>query len=148
VRKPDAGRAAIDEARPRSGWIFWRLFSPGAKAATRGETEFIDSDSGSDVCNYSSLFLVNVATTRAGINMDAVRQIGRVIKEAPSVRALRAALPVRSLFALPTRPKNNPFMAGAFHGLGEAEAVINVGVSGPGVVNHAVGMRRPKPAAA
>lgn len=81
---------------------------------------------------------VNVATTRAGINMDAVLQMGRVIKDTASLTAARDAVGCAKLVVFANAPGDNPFMAGAFHGLGEPECVLNVGVSGPGVVKTAV----------
>jgi hypothetical protein len=81
---------------------------------------------------------VNVATTKAGINMDAVRQMGLIIKEAARLTADKGALACAKLVVFANVPEDNPFMAGAFHGVGEPECVINVGVSGPGVVANAV----------
>ncbi len=77
---------------------------------------------------------VNVATTRAGINMDAVALMGRVIKQA----AAKSGMACAKLVVFANAVEDNPFMAGAFHGVGEGECVINVGVSGPGVVQHAL----------
>ena len=81
---------------------------------------------------------VNVATTRAGINMDAVRQVGIIIKEAAERTSHEGGLACAKFVCFANAVEDNPFMAGAFHGVGEPEAVINVGVSGPGVVNYAV----------
>lgn len=81
---------------------------------------------------------VNVATTKAGINMDAVLLMGQVIKEAAERTKDRAGLACAKLVVFANAVEDNPFMAGAFHGIGEAEAVINVGVSGPGVVQAAL----------
>nr|WP_320131051.1 PFL family protein [uncultured Holophaga sp.] len=81
---------------------------------------------------------VNVATTKAGINMDAVRDMGMIIKEAAELSGDRGALACAKLVVFANVPEDNPFMAGAFHGVGEPECVINVGVSGPGVVANAV----------
>lgn len=81
---------------------------------------------------------VNVATTKAGINMDAVRDMGFVVKEAARLTADQGALACAKLVVFANVPEDNPFMAGAFHGIGEPECVINVGVSGPGVVAAAV----------
>ncbi len=77
---------------------------------------------------------VNVASTRAGINMDAVRLMGEIIKET----AERGPMGCAKLVVFSNAVEDNPFMAGAFHGVGEPETVINVGVSGPGVVAHAL----------
>ena len=81
---------------------------------------------------------VNVATTKAGINMDAVAQMGRVIRETAERTADRDGLGCAKLVVFANAVEDNPFMAGAFHGPGEPECVINVGVSGPGVVHHAL----------
>ncbi len=81
---------------------------------------------------------VNVGSTKAGINMDAVAEMGRVIKKAAELTADRGGLACAKLVAFCNAVEDNPFMAGAFHGVGEPEKVINVGVSGPGVVYHAL----------
>jgi len=77
---------------------------------------------------------VNVASTRAGINMDAVALMGKIIRET----ADRGPMGCAKLVVFANAVEDNPFMAGAFHGVGEPECVINVGVSGPGVVAHAL----------
>jgi len=81
---------------------------------------------------------VNVATTRAGINMNAVAEMGRIIKKTAALTADAGGLGCAKLVVFANAVEDNPFMAGAFHGEGEAECVINVGVSGPGVVYHAL----------
>src|SRR5207244_3498588 len=81
---------------------------------------------------------VNAATPRAGINMDAVARVGRLIKEAAERTRDRFGIACAKFVCFANAVEDNPFMAGAFHGIGEPEAVLNVGVSGPGVVNHAV----------
>ena len=81
---------------------------------------------------------INVGSTRAGINMDAVKLMGRVIKDTAARTADRDGLGCAKLVVFCNAVEDNPFMAGAFHGVGEAERVINVGVSGPGVVYHAL----------
>ncbi|HHX74331.1 MAG TPA: DUF711 family protein, partial [Firmicutes bacterium] len=81
---------------------------------------------------------VNVATTRAGINMDAVARMGEIIKQTAELTADRDGLGCAKLVVFANVPEDNPFMAGAFHGVGEPECVINTGVSGPGVVKRAV----------
>ena len=77
---------------------------------------------------------VNVASTKAGINMDAVALMGRIVKDTAAATADRDGLGCAKLVVFCNAVEDNPFMAGAFHGVGEAEKVINVGVSGPGVV--------------
>ena len=81
---------------------------------------------------------VNVGSTRAGINMDAVALMGRIIKETARLTEAQDGLGCAKLVVFCNAVEDNPFMAGAFHGVGEAEKVINVGVSGPGVVHHAL----------
>ncbi|MBQ8896976.1 MAG: PFL family protein [Clostridia bacterium] len=85
---------------------------------------------------------VNVATTRAGINMDAVSLLGRIIKETSYVTRDSGSFGCAKLVVFANIPEDNPFMAGAYHGIGEAECAINVGVSGPGVVRAAI-LRHP-----
>ena len=81
---------------------------------------------------------VNVGSTRAGINMDAVARMGRIIKETAHLTRDTDGLGCAKLVVFCNAVEDNPFMAGAFHGVGEPEKVINVGVSGPGVVYHAL----------
>jgi len=81
---------------------------------------------------------VNLASTKAGINMDAVREMGHIIKKAAHLSADNGGLACAKLVVFANVPEDNPFMAGAFHGVGEPECVINVGVSGPGVVKSAL----------
>ncbi len=81
---------------------------------------------------------VNVATTKAGINMDAVRLMGETVVRAAHLTADRQSIACAKLVVFANVPEDNPFMAGAFHGVGEGDAVINVGVSGPGVVSAAI----------
>jgi len=88
---------------------------------------------------------VNVGSTRAGINMDAVALMGKIVKETADKTAAQDGLGCAKLVVFCNAVEDNPFMAGAFHGVGEAEKVINVGVSGPGVVCHALESVRGKP---
>jgi uncharacterized protein (UPF0210 family) len=81
---------------------------------------------------------VNVATSRSGINMDAIRMMGRIIRDTAEATADRGSVGCARLVIFANAPEDNPFMAGAFHGDGEAEAVINVGISGPGVIKGAL----------
>lgn len=81
---------------------------------------------------------INVASTRAGINMDAVLRMGETIKEAARLTADKDGLACTKLCVFANIPEDIPFMAGAYMGIGEADAVINVGVSGPGVVKKAI----------
>ena len=81
---------------------------------------------------------VNVASTKAGINMDAIRLMGSTIKRAAYLTKDRNSIGCAKLVVFANVPEDNPFMAGAFHGVGEAETVVSVGVSGPGVVSSAI----------
>lgn len=81
---------------------------------------------------------VSVGTTRAGINMDAIRQMGVIMKEAAELTKETNGLACAKLVVFCNPVEDNPFMAGAFHGVGEGEVVLNVGVSGPGVVLNAL----------
>ncbi len=81
---------------------------------------------------------VNVGSTKTGINMDAVRLMGDIVKEAAELTKDRMSIGCAKLVVLCNAPDDNPFMAGAFHGVSEADAVISVGVSGPGVVKYAL----------
>lgn len=108
------------------------------KGMTSSEKVFIESipealSSTERVCSS-----VNVGTSKAGINMDAVKEMGQVVKETARLTADRDAIGCAKLVVFCNVPEDNPFMAGAFHGVGEPEAVINVGVSGPGVILSAL----------
>jgi uncharacterized protein (UPF0210 family) len=81
---------------------------------------------------------VNVAATKSGINMDAVRLMGATIKKIAEATAGRDGIGCAKLVVFCNAPEDNPFMAGAFHGVGEAESALNVGVSGPGVIRAAI----------
>ena len=81
---------------------------------------------------------VNVGSTRAGINMDAVKQMGQIVKRAAELTADTQGFACAKLVVFCNAPDDNPFMAGAFHGVTEADTIINVGVSGPGVVKRAL----------
>lgn len=108
------------------------------KGATPGETKLIESipralSSTQKVCSS-----VNIASTKAGINMDAVYQMAKVIKEAAELTSAQQGIACAKIVVFANAPEDNPFMAGAFHGSGEGEAVINIGISGPGVVKAAI----------
>src|SRR6266567_2055646 len=108
------------------------------KGLTDSESEFFDSIPEALASTERLCGSLNVATTRAGINMDAVARVGRLIKDAAERTRDRGGIACAKFVCFANAVEDNPFMAGAFHGIGEAEAVLNVGVSGPGVVNHAV----------
>ncbi|MDQ3474095.1 MAG: PFL family protein [Acidobacteriota bacterium] len=108
------------------------------KGATNSENQFLNSIPEALATTERLCSSVNVATTRAGINMDAVRQVGELIKDAAERTRESGGLACAKFVCFANAVEDNPFMAGAFHGVGEPEAVINVGVSGPGVVNYAL----------
>ena len=81
---------------------------------------------------------VNIGSTKAGINMDAVGLMGKIVRKAAEITADRDCIGCAKLVVFCNAPDDNPFMAGAFHGAGEPDCVINVGVSGPGVVRAAL----------
>ena len=85
---------------------------------------------------------VNIGSKKTGINMDAVRLMGSIVKEAAEYTKDQDSLGCAKLVVFCNAPDDNPFMAGAFHGVTEADAIINVGVSGPGVVMHAISQVR------
>lgn len=108
------------------------------KGMTRGDLNLINSIPKALASTQKVCASVNVATTKAGINMDAVAMMGRIIKQTAELTGDRNGIGCAKLVIFANAPEDNPFMAGAFHGVGEPDCVINVGVSGPGVVNAAV----------
>ena len=106
-------------------------FAPGDYALIESIPEALASTE--KVCSS-----VNIGSTKAGINMDAVGKMGHVIRQAAEMTADRDCIGAAKLVVFCNAPEDNPFMAGAFHGPGEADCVINVGVSGPGVVRAAL----------
>ncbi|NQS75981.1 MAG: PFL family protein [Peptococcaceae bacterium] len=108
------------------------------KGFTKADHKLIDSIPEALASTTRVCSSVNVATTKAGINMDAVYKMGQAIKKTAEATAENDGLGCAKLVVFANVPEDNPFMAGAFHGIGEPECVINVGVSGPGVVKKAV----------
>ncbi|HEX8475133.1 MAG TPA: PFL family protein [Pyrinomonadaceae bacterium] len=130
---------AIDEAAGHVGVDFIGGYSALVhKGMTRAELMFLDSIPEALSTTARLCSSVNTATTRAGINMDAVRRVGVLLKDAAERTRERGGIACAKFVCFANAVEDNPFMAGAFHGVGEPEAVINVGVSGPGVVNHAL----------
>jgi uncharacterized protein (UPF0210 family) len=130
---------AIDDAAREVGVDFIGGYSALVhKGMTKVESDFLDSIPEALSNTERLCSSVNVATTRAGINMDAVRRVGQIIKDAAERTSERGGIACAKFVCFANAVEDNPFMAGAFHGVGEPEAVINVGVSGPGVVNHAL----------
>ena len=130
---------ALDRAAEIVGVNFIGGFSALVhKGCTKGDEILIASIPEALASTGRVCSSVNVATTRAGINMDAVAKMGRIIKEAAAMTAENGGMACAKLVVFANAVEDNPFMAGAFHGPGEPECVINVGVSGPGVVHHAL----------
>ena len=107
-----------------------------SKGMTRSDELLIRSIPEALACTERICSSVNVGSTKTGINMDAVRLMGDIIKETARLTAERDSLGCAKLVVLCNAPDDNPFMAGAFHGVSEDDAIINVGVSGPGVVKY------------
>ena len=113
------------------------------KGFSSGDLELIHSIPRSLSITEHVCSSVNVGSTKAGINMDAVKIMGEIIKEASELTKDNNCIGAAKLVVFCNAPEDNPFMAGAFHGIGEADCVLNVGVSGPGVV-RAVLEKAPK----
>ncbi|AKB24707.1 hypothetical protein MSMTP_1238 [Methanosarcina sp. MTP4] len=129
----------LDKAAKEAGVDFIGGFSALVhKGVTKGDLKLINSIPEALASTEKVCSSVNVATTRAGINMDAVGMMGNIIKKTARLTADRDGIGCAKLVVFANAPEDNPFMAGAFHGIGEPECVINVGVSGPGVVNAAL----------
>ena len=108
------------------------------KGFTKGDLALIESipealSSTKKICSS-----INVASSKAGINMDAVLKMSKVIKETANLTAKEDGIGAAKLVCFCNAPNDNPFMAGAFHGVGESECQLNIGVSGPGVVSAAI----------
>lgn len=130
---------ALDKAATEVGVNFIGGFSALVhKGYTKGDTNLIASIPEALAATERVCSSVNVASTKAGINMDAVYHMGRVVKQTAELTAADNGIGCAKLVVFCNVPEDNPFMAGAFHGVGEAETIINVGVSGPGVVLHSV----------
>ncbi len=108
------------------------------KGFAAGDAELIESIPEALAMTDHVCSSVNIGSTKAGINMDAVAMMGRVVKRAAELTADRDCIGPAKLVVFCNAPEDNPFMAGAFHGPGEPDCVINVGVSGPGVVRAAL----------
>ena len=108
------------------------------KGMTESDRRLIESIPSALAATERVCSSVNVATTRAGINMDAVAKMGEIMKETAYLTRESDSFGCAKLVVFANSPEDNPFMAGAYHGVGEAECAINVGVSGPGVVRAAI----------
>ena len=130
---------ALDRAAKATGVDFIGGFSALVqKGASRADETLIASIPEALAATELVCASVNVGSTKAGINMDAVAQLGRAIKRTAQLTADKGGFGCAKLVVFCNAVEDNPFMAGAFHGVGEGECVINVGVSGPGVVYHAL----------
>ena len=130
---------ALDDAGRTIGVDFVGGFSALVdKGYTNGDRKLIASIPEALAETQIVCSSVSVGSTKCGINMDAVAEMGRVVKEAAALTADRDAIGCAKLVIFCNAVQDNPFMAGAFHGVTEPESVINVGVSGPGVVKHAL----------
>ena len=108
------------------------------KGFSAGDKELIESIPEALTVTDHLCSSVNVGSTRAGINMDAVGMMGRIVKRSAELTAGRDCIGAAKLVVFCNAVEDNPFMAGAFHGVGEPDCEINVGVSGPGVVRAAL----------
>ncbi len=108
------------------------------KGFAPGDLELINSIPNALECTNKLCSSVNIGSTRAGINLDAVKIMGQVVRKCAELTKDRECIGASKLVVFCNAVEDNPFMAGAFHGVGEADAVINVGVSGPGVVRAAI----------
>jgi len=130
---------ALDEAAKKCGVNFIGGFSALVhKGMTNADINLINSIPSALASTERVCSSVSVASTKAGINMDAVALMGKIIKKTADMTGEQHGFGCAKLVVFANAVEDNPFMAGAFHGVGEAECVINVGVSGPGVVYHAL----------
>lgn len=130
---------ALDAAAKEVGVNFLGGFSALVdKGYTNGDRRLIQSIPEALAVTERVCSSVNLGSTKHGINMECVREMGEIIKKAAELTADRDALGCAKLVVFCNSVEDNPFMAGAFHGVGEAETTVNVGVSGPGVVKRAL----------
>ena len=130
---------ALDEAAKAVGVNFLGGYSAVvSKGMTQSDRLLIESIPEALARTERICSSVNVGSTKTGINMDAVRLMGEIVKNTAEATRDRDSLGCAKLVVLCNAPDDNPFMAGAFHGVTEADAIINVGVSGPGVVKYAL----------
>lgn len=130
---------ALDSAAKTVGVDFLGGYSALVhKSMTESERSFINSIPEVLATTDKLCSSVNVGTTRSGINLDAIKLIGEIIKKSADLTADKDGFGCAKFVVFCNAVEDNPFMAGAFHGIGEGDTVINVGVSGPGVVHHAL----------
>lgn len=129
----------LDKAADEVGVDFIGGFSALVeKGCTRGDRALIESIPEALAQTNKICSSINLATSKAGINMDAVLKMGNIIKTAAELTADADGIGAAKLVCFCNAPGDNPFMAGAFHGYGEPECALNIGVSGPGVVRAAI----------
>lgn len=137
---------ALDRAAKEVGVNFIGGFSAlVSKGYTEGDRRLIASIPEALALTDLVCSSVGIGSTKAGINMDAVAEMGRVVKQTAELTADRDAFGCAKLVIFCNPVEDNPFMAGAFHGVTEGDTTISVGVSGPGVVKHALEAVRGKP---
>lgn len=129
----------LDQAAEAVGVNFIGGFSALVqKGYTKGDRILINSLAEALAVTNKVCASIHVGCTKSGINMDAVRELGQVIKKTAYLTKENDSIGCAKLVAFANAVEDNPFMAGAFHGVGEAECIINVGISGPGVVKAAL----------
>ena len=129
----------LDKAAEELGIDFIGGFSALCqKGYTKGDEILIKSIPEALACTNKVCASVNVGSTRSGMNMDAIKEMGQIVKQTAELTKERKGFGCAKLVVFCNAVEDNPFMAGAFHGVGEADRVINVGVSGPGVVQRAL----------
>jgi len=129
----------LDRAAKKVGVNFIGGFSALVhKGYSKGDIILINSIPEALACTDLVCSSVNIGTSKAGINMDAVAHMGKIIKQTAFLTRNSDSIGCAKLVVFANAVEDNPFMAGAFHGVGEAECIINVGVSGPGVVKSAL----------
>lgn len=130
---------ALDEVAEEIGINFLGGYSAiVSKGMTESDRLLIESIPEAMACTERVCSSVNVGSTKTGLNMDAVRLMGQIVKKTAEATQDRDSMGCAKLVVLCNAPDDNPFMAGAFHGVTEPDAIINVGVSGPGVVKYAL----------
>ena len=130
---------ALDEAAKETGVNFIGGYSALVqKGTTPGDELLMNSIPEALACTDLICSSVNIGSTKAGINMDAVKTMGRIVREAAELTKDNNCFGAAKLVVFCNAVEDNPFMAGAFHGVSEPDCVLNVGVSGPGVVREAV----------
>lgn len=129
----------LDEAAKATGVNFLGGYSAlVSKGMTRADKLLIESIPKALATTERICSSVNIGSTKTGINMDAVKLMGEIVKETAELTKDNGSFGCGKLVIFCNAPDDNPFMAGAFHGVTEGDAVVNVGVSGPGVVKHAL----------